>query len=550
MPLQRIFHGLTFRLILMGLLLVALGSAIRYNFASRLLKSGIQEVVVSQQLSLTNYVAEDVDYKIRMRQQLLEKLASELPLSLLLQPEAMQDWLKQRHIFSPLFSLGLMVVPTSGMGAMADYPPLGGRRQIAYQDRDWFRAALDGASFYVGKPGIGRAEQQSVVDMASPIKNADGAVVAVLAGTTALSMPGFLDMIQNNRVGRTGSFLLFSPRDNIFVAATPPEFRLKPLPAPGVNKLHDQAVSGWRGAGITVNANGEENLAAFASVPSANWVLVTRLPTAEAFESVETVLNGVLLSTTIAGLVLITALIFFLSYSLRPLRASAGQMRAMAEGHTPLALLPVVRSDEIGEMVESFNSLVEKLTATERQMSYMAHHDALTDLPNRRSFMLRLKQSAALAKRQSSQLALLFIDLDGFKLVNDQHGHKVGDTVLKRVAERLQEGLRQSDLLGRLGGDEFVLLLNDCDRRDTAAHIATKLIAKISAPMNIGSLVVSVGASIGVALFPQQADDIDHLLALADSAMYEVKRDGRNGYRFAADPLQTHHEAAASQAVS
>ena len=216
MPLQRIFHGLTFRLILMGLLLVALGSAIRYNFASRLLKSGIQEVVVSQQLSLTNYVAEDIDYKIRMRQQLLEKLASELPLSLLLQPEAMQDWLKQRHIFSPLFSLGLMVVPTSGMGAMADYPPLGGRRQIAYQDRDWFRAALDGASFYVGKPGIGRAEQQSVVDMASPIKNADGAVVAVLAGTTALSMPGFLDMIQNNRVGRTGSFLLFSPRDNIF----------------------------------------------------------------------------------------------------------------------------------------------------------------------------------------------------------------------------------------------------------------------------------------------------------------------------------------------
>jgi diguanylate cyclase (GGDEF)-like protein len=108
--------------------------------------------------------------------------------------------------------------------------------------------------------------------------------------------------------------------------------------------------------------------------------------------------------------------------------------------------------------------------------------------------------------------------------------------VLQQVAARLQEGMRQSDLLGRLGGDEFVLLLTDCDSRDAAAALAAKLVTRISAPMEVGARVLTVGASIGIALFPQQTDDIDHLMRLADSAMYEVKRDGRNGYRFAADP--------------
>jgi diguanylate cyclase (GGDEF)-like protein len=150
--------------------------------------------------------------------------------------------------------------------------------------------------------------------------------------------------------------------------------------------------------------------------------------------------------------------------------------------------------------------------------------------------MIRLRQSTALAARQSTKLALLFIDLDGFKKVNDVHGHKVGDQLLKQVADRLVDGMRQSDMIGRFGGDEFVLLSTDCPDQDSAVRIATKLIATLCEPFQIGNIQVMVGASVGISIFPDQATDVEPLIALADSAMYLAKRDGGNAYRFAERP--------------
>jgi diguanylate cyclase (GGDEF)-like protein len=191
-------------------------------------------------------------------------------------------------------------------------------------------------------------------------------------------------------------------------------------------------------------------------------------------------------------------------------------------------------------MVESFNSLVAKQIEAESQMTFMAHHDALTGLPNRRSFMLGLRQSIALASRQSSKLALLFIDLDGFKKVNDVHGHKVGDQLLQQVADRLTAGTRESDIVGRFGGDEFVVVSVDCPDRESAALIASKLVATLCEPYVIDGREYCVGASVGIALFPDQATEIEPFIALADAAMYLAKRDGgqdnegkRGGYRFA-----------------
>jgi diguanylate cyclase (GGDEF)-like protein len=245
------------------------------------------------------------------------------------------------------------------------------------------------------------------------------------------------------------------------------------------------------------------------------------------------VLGGNVRSSIIAALVLVIALVLLLNFMLRPLKDSARRMRSMADGTTPLARLPVVRQDEVGDMVESFNSLVEKLRETESKMAYVAHHDALTGLPNRRSFMAHMHQSVALAGRQSGTLALMFIDLDGFKLINDSHGHKVGDHLLQQVAARLNEGVRQADIVGRFGGDEFMVLLTDCPDRTQAAAIAQKLIARLSEPYTIQDLRVTIGASIGIALFPGQSRDAEALIALADTAMYQAKRDGAGRYHFA-----------------
>ena len=143
--------------------------------------------------------------------------------------------------------------------------------------------------------------------------------------------------------------------------------------------------------------------------------------------------------------------------------------------------------------------------------------------------MVGLLKSMALATRQTSKLALLFIDLDGFKKVNDVHGHKVGDQLLQQVAQRLVVGMRESDMLGRFWGDEFVVLSTDCPDCESAAVVATKLVSLLRDPVLIDGIEVRVGASIGIVIFPNQATEIEPLIALADSAMYLAKRDGRVG---------------------
>ncbi len=137
--------------------------------------------------------------------------------------------------------------------------------------------------------------------------------------------------------------------------------------------------------------------------------------------------------------------------------------------------------------------------------------------------MVRLENAVTLARRNNELLALLFIDLDKFKPVNDEHGHATGDKLLQAVAERLRPCVRESDTLARLGGDEFVVLLQSDVSRVTPAFTAQRIAEALQAPYSIDGHEITIGASIGISLFPDDADDADRLLARADAAMYRVK---------------------------
>ncbi|MRR50573.1 MAG: diguanylate cyclase [Rhodocyclaceae bacterium] len=536
MDARRLANSLVVRLIAFGVFMVLAGLVGRLFLLSGTLRDGMAEVLAAQQRSLATYVAADIDGKILARRHLLETIARELPLTLLKQPEKLEAWLSQHHATAPLFSNGVAVVPYSGKGVIADTPHEETRHQLDFLSSDWFLDARDKSAFAIGKPSIGRVSQRGIIIMATPILDPQGRVVAVLHGATALDAPGFLDLIQNNSIGETGGYLLISPRDKLFVAASMEKMRLQPTPAPGLNRLHDKAMTGWRGSGITVNAFGIEEMVAFASVPAADWFVVARLPTAEAFEPVQQMKSLILRNSLWLTAFIILVLVFYLTYTFRPLEEAARQMRRMADGNARLEPLPVKRNDEVGEMVEGFNYLLEKLRESDARMAHLAHHDALTGLPNRLSFLSRIQQNTALAKRQGAMLALMFIDLDRFKPVNDLYGHEAGDELLRQVAERLGRNVRQSDTLARFGGDEFVLVLNNVVSRESAAAVAAKLIAGLSEAFSIGGIDIEVGASIGIALYPDDADDIDALIAQADAAMYDAKRSGRNCCRFAHKP--------------
>jgi diguanylate cyclase (GGDEF)-like protein len=166
------------------------------------------------------------------------------------------------------------------------------------------------------------------------------------------------------------------------------------------------------------------------------------------------------------------------------------------------------------------------------KLARLALYDALTGLPNRFLLGDRLEQALERAQRVNGCVAAMFIDLDRFKPVNDSQGHAIGDQVLQEVARRLPTCARSSDTVGRYGGDEFVVILNEVARGHDAALCATKVIAALNLPFEIGGQRLSLGASVGIALYPTDAQDAPTLIKLADIAMYRAKASGRNRLAF------------------
>ncbi|WP_409267719.1 EAL domain-containing protein [Massilia sp. BHUDP2] len=192
-------------------------------------------------------------------------------------------------------------------------------------------------------------------------------------------------------------------------------------------------------------------------------------------------------------------------------------------------------NDEVTHYVCVFSDITE-VKQSQDKLDHLAHHDPLTALPNRLLFHDRLQHAMVRCARAGQQLAVLFIDLDRFKNVNDTLGHHVGDLLLKQVAGQLSACLREGDTLARLGGDEFIVLLEDVGGPG-AAHVAEKLMALFEQPLTVSGYELFVTGSVGISLFPQDATDLNMLIRNADVAMYQAKARGRNGYQFYAPSM-------------
>ncbi|MBI5889914.1 MAG: diguanylate cyclase [Nitrosomonadales bacterium] len=174
----------------------------------------------------------------------------------------------------------------------------------------------------------------------------------------------------------------------------------------------------------------------------------------------------------------------------------------------------------------------------EKKIAHLAHYDYLTDLPNRALFLDVLNHSISLAKRNKHKAAILFLDLDGFKKVNDALGHDTGDMLLKDVAKRIKETIRDSDTVARVGGDEFILVLDNIESHDNAALVARKIIAALAQPFDLKGQHCRVGGSIGISMFPENSKTPEKLIQQADEAMYLAKQSGKNTCKFYREVVQ------------
>ena len=180
---------------------------------------------------------------------------------------------------------------------------------------------------------------------------------------------------------------------------------------------------------------------------------------------------------------------------------------------------------------------IRERKAAEARIHFLAYHDVLTGLPNRRLLLERLDNLLALSRRHQTSVAVLFIDLDHFKTVNDSLGHHAGDLLLAEVATRIQAAVREVDVVARQGGDEFIVVLADLAEPEAAASVAVKLLVQVAAPVDIDGHAVSVAPSIGISVFPRDGGNADELIRYADSAMYLSKQSGRGQYQFYAPEL-------------
>lgn len=527
MKFRRITHRIWFRLLLSAVGLVLLGAVLRYAVLWKFLLVDLEKQAAVQQLALATHMAQDIDQRVRLRQLLLDNLAQALPRELLLQPELLRIWLDKHHGLLPLFSSGILVLNPTGKAVTA-YP--GTTEHVGGVPSAALATAFSGDRG-IGRPITGSSPRQSVLPLKALIRDADGTVRGSLVGLESLDASGMLNMVLNGRFGQSGGFLLISPQDSLFVAASDPQMTLKPTPAPGINALHDRAMAGYRGTGVTVNAKGVEELSAIASIPSTGWFVVARMPTAEAFATLGRIQAYMVRNSfivAIVALLLVGVLAFWL---LKPLLNAARQAEKMTQGDAPLEPLKVERDDEVGDLTTAFNRLLVKLLQSQEELVHLAHHDSLTGLPNRRLLTDRLAQALARANRSGLHLALLFMDLDGFKAINDTLGHDAGDQALCEVAKRFAAVIRQNDTLARVGGDEFVLLIcdlggNSVEMRQIVETIAAKCQTQISEPLVLCTQPASLGVSIGIAISDTHSTP-DDLMNAADTAMYKAKHQGR-----------------------
>lgn len=242
-----------------------------------------------------------------------------------------------------------------------------------------------------------------------------------------------------------------------------------------------------------------------------------------------------------AAIILATVLRYML---VLPITRLAEAMAAIKPGSS--SRLPITRrhlNDEIGMLSMSANAMLDaaenaiaEVTKQRNELERLATHDHLTGLPTMRLAEDRLQLACRRARRDTAKVALLFIDLDGFKAINDNYSHEAGDDVLKEVAKRLLDSVRANDTAARIGGDEFMVILENITDVQDSTLVAANIIRTLTQPIAIPGRSVTLGASIGIAIFPDHTEDVKAMRHLADHAMYRVKQSGKGSFALV-DPL-------------
>jgi diguanylate cyclase (GGDEF)-like protein len=385
--------------------------------------------------------------------------------------------------------------------------------------QDW-ATELRTTELVVGPPYWDSAATRPEMVAAVPIRLASGRLLGAL--TARMNLQAIADTLKRFAPGEGGQVYLMTPRGGLIVGSRGSSATFMQLAyAPGDARLL-LAREGRAVQFVSLPA-GERVVGVARRVAALDWVVVAEIPTAEAFRQVTRLRNTTLLVVT-ALLVGVGLLGYFLGLLIvRPLDRLTKGAAKVAAGDLDVDL-PVVTSGEVGYLTEVFNDMVARLRAGRQELERLSVTDPLTGLYNRRWMMEGLESEVRRSRRLKHTFAVLMGDVDHFKGYNDAHGHPAGDEVLKRVALMLREATRDVDVVARYGGEEFFVLMPETEG-DGAADVADRVRARLAGDeLAAGAITLS----FGVAEFPAHGDTAETLIAVADAALYQAKREGRD----------------------
>ena len=333
-------------------------------YADRMLREDMQQQVGAQQFAAVSLIAAGINEELSSRLAALERIATELDTHVMGNPAALQARLENRPLLQNMFNGGVFITGADGT-AIADVPLSAGRIGTNYIDRESVSIPLKEGRAVIGSPAMGKKLGAPIFSMVAPIRTTQGKVIGTLVGTVNLGTPNFLDKIAAGRYGVTGGYLLIAPQHKLFVTATDKSRVMQPVPAPGINPMHDRYMNGYEGYGLAISSRGVTEVSAASRIPAAGWFLAAVLPADEAFAPIQAMQDRLLIAmiflTVLAGGLTWRVTSWMLRRQLSPILAAEKALTARSESDQLLLPIPVARQDEIGELIGSFNHLLATL---------------------------------------------------------------------------------------------------------------------------------------------------------------------------------------------
>jgi diguanylate cyclase (GGDEF)-like protein/PAS domain S-box-containing protein len=438
-PLVLWRHSLKTRITLLTLGIFVFGIWALSFYASRMLQEDMQRVIGEQQFQTVSLAAAHVNEELTERLVALELIAKEMQGPLIANPAALQAHLEQHPVLLSLFNGGVFATGADGI-AIADVPVSAGRIGINYLDRESVSGPLKTGKTVIGRPAIGKKLGAPIFSIVAPLRDAAGAVVGTLVATINLGKPNFLDMIAQGHYGKTGGYLLMAPQHQLFVTASDKTRIMQPLPAPGVNTMHDRYMQGYEGYGIAVNSRGIEELNAAKSIPVAGWFLGVVMPIEEAFAPIYTMQQRILWATALLTLLSGALTWWMLLWQLSPLLKTAHQLTLLANTNRPAKPLYVTRPDEIGALIGGFNHLLETLRKREELLT--ANEQRARHFLEKNSSVMLLIDPATGEIVDANPAANRYYGYDRAQLIG-MNICNINTAPPERVAEERQKALRE-----------------------------------------------------------------------------------------------------------